>query len=77
MFLVLAIWVKDQHAILGDTGPLAGWQLSVHPLTFSLAAVGFAAQTSFTLGQYRGVTLEELAAVEPHDPRYWWKRRNS
>ncbi len=64
----------DEEARLADPGPLAGWKLSVHPLTFSLSAVGFAAQTSFTLEQYRGVSLEELAAAEADDPRYWWKR---
>jgi len=64
----------DEEARLRDPGPLEGWRLTVHPLTFSLSAVGFAAQTSFTLEQYRGVSLEELAAQEPDDPRYWWKR---
>ena len=59
---------------LADPGPLEGWQLSVHPLTFSLSAVGFAAQTSFTLEQYRDVSLDELRAAEPDDPRYWWRR---
>jgi hypothetical protein len=64
----------DEEARLRDPGPLEGWQLSIHPLTFSLSAVGFSAQTSFTLEQYRDVSLEELAAAEPDDPRYWWKR---
>ena len=64
----------DEEARLGDPGPLEGWQLSVHPLTFSLSAIGFSAQTSFTLEQYRGVSLDELAAGEPDDPRYWWRR---
>jgi hypothetical protein len=45
-------------------------------LTFALTGVGFAAQVSFTLEEYRGLRLEELAAAEPDDPRYWWKRRN-
>jgi hypothetical protein len=63
-----------EEARLRDPGPLEGWRLTVHPLTFSLSAVGFAAQTSFTLEQYRAVSLEELAAQEPDDPRYWWKR---
>jgi hypothetical protein len=53
---------------------LADRQLSVHRLTFSLSSVGFSAQTRFTLEQYRGVSLEELAAEEPDDPRYWWRR---
>jgi hypothetical protein len=57
-------------------GPLAGWEMAVDPLTFSLSAVGFAAQTSFTLESYRGVSLDDLAAAEPHDPRFWWKRRS-
>ena len=64
----------DEAARLGDPGPLEGWRLSVHPLTFSLSAIGFSAQTSFTLEQYRGVSLDELAAGEPDDPRYWWRR---
>ena len=64
----------DEEARLRDPGPLGGWRLSVHPLTFSLSAVGFSAQTSFTLEQYRGVSLDELAAGEPDDPRYWWRR---
>ena len=75
--VVLDVRADDEHALLDDPGPLAGWQLSVHPLTFSLSAVGFAAQTSFTLEQYRDVALEELAAAEPADPRFWWQRRNS
>jgi hypothetical protein len=65
---------EEEEARLADAGPLEGWQLSIHPLTFSLSAVGFAAQTSFTLEQYRGVRLEDLAAQEPDDRRYWWKR---
>jgi hypothetical protein len=72
--IVLDTRDDDEEARLGDPGPLEGWQLKVHPLTFSLSAVGFSAQTSFTLEQYRGVGLEELAAEEPDDPRYWWKR---
>jgi hypothetical protein len=64
----------NEEARLADPGPLEGWQLSIHPLTFSLSAVGFSAQTTFTLEHYRGVGLKELAAEEPDDPRYWWKR---
>jgi hypothetical protein len=68
--------VRDERALLDDAGPLADWQIAVHPLTFSLSAVGFAAQTSFTLERYRGVRLDDLAAAEPDDPRFWWRRRN-
>ena len=72
--IVLDVRDDDEEARLADPGPLEGWRLSVHPLTFSLSAVGFSAQTSLTLEGYRDVTLEELAAVEPDDPRYWWRR---
>ena len=65
-----------ERARLDDPGPLAGWHIKTHPLTFSLTGVGFAAQTSFTLEQYRDLSLETLAAAEPDDARYWWKRRN-
>lgn len=56
---------------------VAGWRISVHPLTFSFSAVGFAAQDSFTLERYRGARLDDLAATEPGDPRYWWRRRTA
>ena len=72
--VVFDVRSEKEHAQLDDPGPLVGWQLSVHPLTFSLSAVGFAAQTSFTLESYRGVNLGDLAAAEPDDPRFWWKK---
>ena len=72
--VVLDTRSDDEEARLRDLGPLDGWRLSVHPLTFSLSAVGFSAQTGFTLEQYRRVSLDELAAQEPDDPRYWWRR---
>lgn len=71
--VVLDVRSDEEKARLDDPGPLAGWQLAVHPLTFSLSAVGFTAQTTFTIEQYRGVTLDELVATEPDDPRFWWK----
>jgi hypothetical protein len=74
--VVLDVRNEAERTLLDEPGPLDGWLLSIHPLTFSLTAVGFAAQTSFTLEEYRGVRLEELAAAEPDDPRYWWKRRD-
>jgi hypothetical protein len=72
--VVLDVRDDEEEARLAEPGPLEGWQLSVHPLTFSLSAVGFSAQTSLTLEGYRDVTLAELAAAEPDDPRYWWRR---
>jgi hypothetical protein len=75
--VVLDVRSEEERALLDDAGPLAGWHIATHPLTFSLSAVGFAAQTSFTLERYRGVRLEDLAAAEPDDPRYWWKGRTT
>lgn len=71
--VVLDVRSDDEEALLEDPGPLAGWTIAVHPLTFSLSAVGFAAQSSFTIENYRGTTLDQLAAHEPDDPRFWWK----
>ena len=75
--IVLDVCSDEEEALLDEPGPLAGWRLSVHPLTFSLSALGFSAQTSFTLEQYRGVSLDELAVSEPDDPRFWWRRRTA
>jgi hypothetical protein len=72
--VVLEVRDEQEEARLAEPGPLEGWAVSSHPLTFSLTGVGFSAQTSFTLEQYREVSLEELAAAEPDDPRYWWRR---
>jgi len=75
--VVLDVRSDEERALLDDPGPLVGWQVAAHPLTFSLSAVGFAAQTSFTLESYCGVSLDELAAAEADDPRFWWRRRSS
>jgi len=71
--VVLDVHSDEEQALLDDPGPLSGWRLSAHPL--SLSAVGFAAQTAFTLERYPGVSLEELTADEPANPRFWWQRR--
>jgi hypothetical protein len=72
---VAVFHVQDQEELrcLSDPGPLDGWEISLHSLTFSLTAVGFAAQVDFTLDRYRGTSLAELAAAEPPDKRYWWQ----
>jgi hypothetical protein len=75
--VVLDVRSDEEQALLDDPGPLVGWQVSVQPLTFSLSAVGFAAQTSFTLERYRGASLNELTAAERADPRFWWQRRTA
>lgn len=65
----------DEAALLDDAGPLEGWELVVHALTFALAPVGFVAQTEFTLEAYGETSLGELRRAEADDPRYWWRRR--
>ena len=70
--------VRDHEAfdLLNEPGPLEGWKLAVHALTFSLAATGFAAQMALTAEAYGGKTLDELRADEEEDERFWWLRRN-
>lgn len=46
--VVLDIGSAEERVRLEESGPLASWQIAVHPLTFSLSAVGFSMQTSFT-----------------------------
>jgi hypothetical protein len=72
---VAVFHVRDDEELvrLRDPGPLAGWDVALHPLTFSLTAVGFAAQVDFTLDRYRDTTLADLAAAERPDKRYWWQ----
>ena len=73
-FAVFDIRSQEEHALLDDPGPLAGWQLHVHALTFSLSAVGFVEQAGFTVREYAKTSFEELRATEPEDPRFWWQR---
>ena len=70
--------VRDEtaHQLLTEPGPLTGWRLGVHALTFALAATGFAAQMELTAEAYAGKTLEELRAEEEPDERFWWRRRS-
>lgn len=74
----VAVWdvrSDEEQALLDDPGQLAGWDVRAHPLTFSLASAGFAAQMDFTIEAYGGTTLTELAAAEEDDERFWWRRR--
>jgi hypothetical protein len=70
--------VREQDAfdLLDDPGPLEGWDVAVHALTFSLAATGFAAQMALTAEAYGGKKLGELQAEETDDERFWWLRRD-
>jgi hypothetical protein len=71
---VFEVRTEEEEAMLADPGPLEGWQLESHPLTFSLTAVGFVGQAEFTLRNYAGTTLDELEAAERPEKRFWWRR---
>ncbi len=72
-FAVFHVRNDEERAQLDDPGPLAGWEIETHPLTFALSPVGFAAQVDFTLERYGETTLDRLHAEEKRDPRYWWQ----
>jgi hypothetical protein len=68
--------VRNQEAfdLLDNPGPIVGWHLAVHALTFSLAATGFAAQMALTAEAYGGKALEQRREEEGDDERFWWLR---
>ena len=72
-FVVLDVQTEAELARLEELGPLEGWTVAVHPLTFSLTAVGFAAQADLTLDACRDTSLEQLREAERHDRRFWWQ----
>ena len=63
------------YELLGDPGPLEGWEVRVHALVYALTATGFAELVDFNLEHYAGTTLEKLREVEEPDERYWWRKR--
>jgi hypothetical protein len=73
-FAVFEVRSEDEEAKLGDPGPLAGWELTPRPLTFSLTAIGFVAQADFTLKNYGGTSLAELEQAEQPGKRFWWQK---
>ena len=72
-FVVFHVRDEGERVRLDDPGPLASWRIEVHPLTFALSPVGFAAQVDFTLERYGKTAVAQLRAEEPPDPRYWWQ----
>ncbi len=76
-FAVFEVQTEEEEAKLGDPGPLEGWQISSHALTFSLTAVGFVAQADFTLRNYGGTSLADLERAESPEQRFWWQRHRS
>jgi hypothetical protein len=71
---VFEIRTDEERELLADPGPLDGWRIESYPFVFALTALGFVAQTQFTLERYRGTTLEDLEAAEKPSKRYWWQR---
>jgi hypothetical protein len=74
---VLEVRNDAEEAQLAEPGPLAGWEIAIHALTFSLTGVGFVAQTELTIEGYGKTTIEALRNGEPENPRFWWQRRQS
>jgi hypothetical protein len=75
-FAVFDVRSEDELAMLDEPGPLEGWRIAHHPLVFALTAVGFEAQSRFTLEAYGKTTLEALRAAEQPDPRFWWRKES-
>lgn len=74
-FAVFDVRDQEAYALLEDRGPLKGWDVAMHALTFSLAATGFAAQMELTAEGYAGKTLAERREEEGEDERFWWLKR--
>ncbi|HEY1317743.1 MAG TPA: hypothetical protein VGF10_11030 [Gaiella sp.] len=72
---VFEVRSEGEEARLAEVGPLSGWNVEIHPLTFSLTGVGFVAQTELTIEGYGKTSLETLRRREADDPRFWWRRR--
>jgi hypothetical protein len=73
-FAVFEVRTEAEEAKLADPGPLAGWEVTSRPLTFSLTAVGFVAQADFTLRNYGGTSLADLEDAEEPGKRFWWQK---
>jgi hypothetical protein len=76
-FAVFEVQTEEEEAKVADPGPLEGWQISSHALTFSLTAVGFVAQADFTLRNYGGTSLADLQQAEKPEKRFWWRRHRT
>ena len=75
-FAVFDVRDAQAYELLEDHGPLEGWEVRVHALTFSMAATGFAAQMELTAEAYGGKTLAERREEEGEDERFWWLRHD-
>ena len=57
---IFAVETEPELAALEEPGPLAGWELAVHPLIFAEGALGFLFQIDYTMLSYRKRRLPEL-----------------
>jgi len=60
---VFAPDTPEELKALKDKGPLAGWDLAVHPLIFAEGAIGFLFQVDYTMIAYRKRRLADLYAA--------------
>jgi hypothetical protein len=74
-FAVFEVRSEHELARLDKATGLVGWEVRVHPLTFSLSAVGFNEQMHLTVHEYARTSLDALREAEPDDPRFWWQQR--
>jgi hypothetical protein len=73
-FAVFDVRDAQAYELLEDHGPLEGWEVRAHALTFSMAATGFAAQMALTAEAYGGKRLDQLRREETDDERFRWLR---
>ena len=59
---VFAVETAAELAALGEPGPLAGWDLHLHPLIFANSALRFPFQIDYTMSAYRGRRFTDLMA---------------
>lgn len=60
---VFAPETPEELIALKDPGPLAVWDLAVHPLIFAEGAIGFLFQIDYTMIGYRKRKLADLYAA--------------
>lgn len=63
---------ENQFRLLSDATQLKGWQVAVHPLTFSDSGAGFLAQIEFTLKNYRQMTPTDLIRMSKSAWAHRW-----
>jgi hypothetical protein len=60
---VFAPDTPEELAAVKEPGPLAAWELAIHPLIFAEGAIGFLFQIDYTMRAYRKRKLADLYAA--------------